>query len=202
MKNQVLTTRALRCVSHCTQDATNTEMAASMDVWRIKGSQLLDCFRYTGVIRLRQNFFNQILVCHAVDDPRNEVSCQAVWSRHVYYEVRRGEWPIHHTSSTSVASNVQAILLRSSCDGIAVTAEPCIGIENLRIKPTGGCFVLRFGIQGPVPVPARRLDWEQLMLQRVFSGPELTYGWPPVYPHSSLSAFSYVAVKYRCQRRK
>ena len=130
-ENQVLTTRALRRVSHGTQDATDTKMATGMNVGRIKASLLLNCPCNTRIIRLCQDLFDQSFVCHSIDNPRNKVSFQAVWSGHVHCEVGRREWPVHYTSSTGVACNVQGILGRSSCDGRAVATKTCVWIEDL-----------------------------------------------------------------------
>jgi hypothetical protein len=63
-------------------------------------------------------------------------------------------------------------------------------LEDLGMKGTMRLFILRFSIQGPVPVSAYSLAHGHSVSREGNIGLETTYGWPPVYPHSSLSAFS------------
>jgi hypothetical protein len=48
--------------------------------------------------------------------------------------------------------NVQSILCRRSCNGIAVTTKTSVRLEDLGVKGTGRAFVVGFSIQRPVPV--------------------------------------------------
>jgi hypothetical protein len=118
-----------------------------MNVWGIEAPGLLDCLCKTCIVRLSQNLLDQFRVRHLIDDPWNKVACQAVWCRQIHREMRRGERTILHTTSTSAAGDIQAILLGCRYNAVAVSSEASVGLEDFGVKSSGRSKVLRFSIQ-------------------------------------------------------
>jgi hypothetical protein len=127
-------------------------MSASMNVRWVEAARLLYRARQARVIWLRKDFGDQLGIGHLVDDPWHKVARQAVRRGHVDHEVWWREGAVHHTTTSRAAGDVESVLLGGGDYAEAIATKACAGLEYLRVKGAGGCGVLGFGVERPVPV--------------------------------------------------
>lgn len=117
-------------------------MTASVDIWLVKARHVFNSECETGVVGLAQDVINQALLSKVVHDPRGEIALEASRRWNVDLEVWVGEGTIHDAAATSMAGDVERILVRGCFNVRSVSSKPVFGIEDGSLKD-GGAFVIR-----------------------------------------------------------
>jgi hypothetical protein len=161
-------------------------VTTGVDVGLIESSHSFDGSHKTGIVLLRHHVLHYSGIGESVQDPRSEVSPKAVPGRKVQHEVGWREGSGLYTTTSRAASDVQTILFRGRLDVVTITTETSIWVEDGSLEDLRRVRVFRLRVLRPVPIPANRSAQDPL---KKLNAPK-TYGWPPVYPHSSRNAFS------------
>jgi hypothetical protein len=153
-------TRAVGRITRSPKYTAYAKMSTSVYIALIETWDAFHSAREAGVVWLIHNFLDELGVREGVHDPGDEIATETVAGGEVEHELFRDEGAVLDAAATSVAGDIEWVLLGSGLDVGAIATETVVGTEDGRFIRSSGGGVPGFCVEGPVPIAT----WWVIML--------------------------------------